>query len=76
VSYESGIGLAREFGIPFLESSAKTGENVNEVFMLISKTVLRNLDDDRRPERSTTSTANIIRSEHLTSSIKRDGSCC
>lgn len=31
VSYAAGEQLAREYGIPFFETSAKTGSNVDEV---------------------------------------------
>lgn len=31
VSYGAGEQLAREYGIPFFETSAKTGSNVEEV---------------------------------------------
>ncbi|XP_071962118.1 circularly permutated Ras protein 1-like [Antedon mediterranea] len=37
VSYEQGMAAAAQFNLPFLETSAKTGENIQEVF----KTLIR-----------------------------------
>lgn len=42
VSYEEGLGLAEEFGIGFYEVSAKTGENVNEMFMSLAESIKNN----------------------------------
>ena len=43
VSIEEGEELARKLGIPFLETSAKTNENVEEIFqMLVSQIVYEN----------------------------------
>lgn len=46
VSYGSGEALAREYGIPFFETSAKTGSNVEEVFMCIAQSVLQRLKEE------------------------------
>lgn len=35
VPYSQGAALAAEFGIPFIECSAKTGENIGEAFSLL-----------------------------------------
>jgi len=39
VSTERGQALANEYGIPFMETSAKDGTNVNEAFNLIADAV-------------------------------------
>jgi small GTP-binding protein len=44
VTPEDGQGLAREIGaVSFIEASAKTGENVNEMFNLLTKTLITQL---------------------------------
>lgn len=43
VSYTAGEQLAKEYGIPFFETSAKTGSNVDDVFYRISRNVLDRL---------------------------------
>ena len=35
VTYSQGSVIAAEFGIPFIECSSKTGENVGEAFSLL-----------------------------------------
>lgn len=42
VSYDDGKRLADSFGINFFEVSAKSGENVQEVFMSLGKDILEN----------------------------------
>ncbi|GMI33662.1 hypothetical protein TrCOL_g8235 [Triparma columacea] len=39
VSYEEGLNLAEEFGICFFEVSAKTGSNVNAMFMSLANSI-------------------------------------
>lgn len=37
VSTERGEKLAKKHGIPFMECSAKTGDNVEEIFLSLGK---------------------------------------
>lgn len=47
VTYEQGQEMADEFGIRYYETSAKTGENVTEVFETLAKEVM--LRKEREP---------------------------
>ena len=40
VSYDEGSQLAREYGVAFLEASAKTNVNVTEAFQAIAQQVV------------------------------------
>ncbi|GMG56250.1 unnamed protein product [Ambrosiozyma monospora] len=46
VSTKQGELLAQELGLPFLESSAKSGINVNEVFYKLTELILERGGDD------------------------------
>ena len=35
ISFEEGFALAQKWRVPFIESSAKTGENIDEIFKLL-----------------------------------------
>ena len=41
VETERGKALAEEHGLAFFETSAKTGLNINEVFMHMAKTIIK-----------------------------------
>ncbi|KAK3125106.1 hypothetical protein QOZ80_7BG0600030 [Eleusine coracana subsp. coracana] len=45
VSYEEGERFAKEHGLIFLESSAKTAQNVDEAFTIAARTVSKNVED-------------------------------
>lgn len=47
VTYEQGEALAKELGIPFIESSAKNDENVNEIFFTLAKLIQEKIDNDK-----------------------------
>ena len=46
VRYEEGEALAKEMGVPFFETSAKTGQNVEEMFQLMAEEIKRRLDQE------------------------------
>ena len=71
VAKERGKQLAMEFGMPFLETSAKTGDNVEKAFLDMTMAVLRRnptagASNSNRP----TSAANVV----VGSSMGADGS--
>ncbi|GMH45568.1 hypothetical protein BSKO_13525 [Bryopsis sp. KO-2023] len=79
VSQASGEALAREYGIPFFETSAKTGSNVEEVFMCIARSVLQRLKEEEEgtSHRSTSNNVPTFTPD-LTkkSKSKSSSSCC
>ena len=46
VRYEEGEALAKEMGVPFFETSAKTGQNVEEMFQVMAEEIKRRLDQE------------------------------
>ena len=47
VSTEEGQNLANEYNMDFLETSAKTGENIENIFQKICKIVNNNIDEGK-----------------------------
>eukprot|EP00210_Caulerpa_lentillifera_P003720 g3553.t1 len=79
VPREKGEALAKELGIPFIESSAKTGENVTEIFTIISQVVMKKTEDEKNQlgKNSTPSTSSALLSlDSKTASNKTRTGCC
>ena len=66
VPFATGKALADEFGIPFLETSAKGNVNVEQVFCSVAKDVMLRLAAEEGGERSLQSIANEGHSVTLT----------
>jgi len=49
VSTEAGIKLASSYGIPFLEVSARTGSNIEEVFTVVGRAIKTRLEEETQP---------------------------
>ena len=47
ISKEDGMELATEYGMEFFEASAKTGENIEDIFLRICKTVSKKIDEGK-----------------------------
>jgi small GTP-binding protein len=45
VSREEGMAFATKNGLSYIEASAKTGYNIEEIFLTISKLILKNLEN-------------------------------
>ena len=50
VSTEQGSDLSKALGIPFIETSAKTSENVEEMFFQMAKEMVRRKDQNKMNE--------------------------
>ena len=44
MTYEEGLRFAKEQGVAFLESSAKTGTNVDEIFTVLTESILQKIE--------------------------------
>jgi small GTP-binding protein len=51
VTYGQGLALAEEYSVPYFETSAKTGQNIQEVFEALARIVIskKSVDSPRRP---------------------------
>jgi len=74
VSYSQGKSLAEEYGIPFFETSAKTGEQVQEVFTGLAKEIYMKIKDQALDSQNNNRISIGPPRRHLTSATKR--SCC
>ncbi|EDO15333.1 hypothetical protein Kpol_1011p3 [Vanderwaltozyma polyspora DSM 70294] len=74
VTYEQGEELSKELGIPFIESSAKNDENVNEIFSTLAKLIQEKIDSNRLAANGTGKDSNLNINSGSGSSSKAN--CC
>lgn len=75
VSTERGQALADELGIPFLEVSAKTNENIEKAFYSLAADIKKRIIDTSKPEQSgTTGSAGVNVGEQT--GAGSGGKCC
>jgi small GTP-binding protein len=65
--------IFREYGIPYLKASALTGENINEVFMAITREIKRNYFDNPDDKRDKSKTFSLLEPP---SEINDRKTCC
>jgi len=59
VSVQAGQDLAKKWNVPFFETSAKTGHNINEIFIGLTKNIL-NRYQQRRPKKKSSPRCTIL----------------
>ena len=69
VSFEEGQKLAKEYGMEFFETSAKSNTNVNETFTFLTKEILKNSE-------TKTKNGNIIIDDKDKKNTVNKGKCC
>ena len=50
VSFEEGVEFGRKYNVPFFETSAFNGENVNLSFETLGKNIVESLNEDAESE--------------------------
>lgn len=70
VKYEDGERLAKEYGVTFMETSAKTGMNVDLAFMAVARELLYN--QIKQPDEARFNVAEYVRQE----SQRASTGCC
>ena len=73
VTYEEGESFARENGLMFLETSAKTAFNVAEAFNLSAQAILNNIE---KTGVDPTENKNKMKIENKTQEPVKKGGCC
>lgn len=59
VTYEEGENFAKENGLMFLETSARTAYNVEEAFNLSAQNILSNIEKNKMSVEDTVKTKNL-----------------
>ena len=90
ISYEDGLELAKQYGVSFIETSAKSNDGVDKAFMKIITQIIENKalnkdivfksEDDNKGSENTKSISkdnviNIEKSDKQTSKTNNKGSC-
>ncbi|GIX81614.1 ras-related protein Rab-37, partial [Caerostris darwini] len=73
VQYEDGERLAKEYGVAFMETSAKTGINVELAFMAVARE-LKHRQSCQQDQESKFNVKEYVRQESTKS--KSSGTCC
>ncbi|CAD8164511.1 unnamed protein product [Paramecium pentaurelia] len=76
VSKEEGEQLAKSFGVPFFETSAKEGTNVADAFFAMAKAVKANLQNEKQPNPSSSSQNGIQLVPNNAAEEKKKSGCC
>ncbi|CAD8065061.1 unnamed protein product [Paramecium primaurelia] len=75
VSKEEGEQLAKSFGVPFFETSAKEGTNVADAFFAMAKAVKANLQNEKSPNPSVPQNGTKLIPNDVSEEKKKSGCC-
>lgn len=73
VTFEQGDELSKELGIPFIESSAKNDDNVNDIFFTLAKLIQEKIDTNKLANPNNNKDGNITVNS---SSGSHNSNCC
>lgn len=73
VTFEQGDELSKELGIPFIESSAKNDDNVNDIFFTLAKLIQEKIDTNKLANPNNNKDGNITVNS---SSGSHKSNCC
>ena len=76
ISTEQGQELADSFGIEFLETSAKTGYNVEQAFIKMAMKIRERLRRDHNVKATPKSTTRLGDGEEIDLACERRRNCC
>ena len=76
VTREQGEKLALEYGIPFMETSAKANINVEEAFFQLAKNIKKKMDDTVVPTPVDVRGQTVLTKDARSKQSGREGGCC
>ncbi|KAH7298242.1 hypothetical protein KP509_25G033300 [Ceratopteris richardii] len=76
VSFAQGQALAKEYGLNFLETSAKTNMNVEQVFFTIARDIKHRLSETATKAEAPTSVLPHLNGLNATSNVETKSACC
>ena len=54
VTYNQGLALAKEYNVPFIETSAKSGTNISDAFTMIANEIFKIQQEGAKKSKSKT----------------------
>lgn len=76
VAFERGQALAKEYNMPFFETSAKENYNVEQVFSAIARDVMKRLQQEQDSQPAATTPDIILRPPGKSTAGPKKSKCC